>query len=98
MYAKEKYGAYPYFGELDLRTEYLTGELWNLRISIYHATETIHIDRRNPRDEPDTDYVYPDNSGLINTRWCLGYRVGATQTETRTEVIEEMEEDEPPRR
>ena len=38
-YAKEKYGAYPYFGALDLRKEYRSGDFNDLKISVYHVTE-----------------------------------------------------------
>ena len=93
MYAKEKYGAYPYFGELDLRKEYLSGDFHHLKISIYHATEKIHVEKRDQWTSDDTEYTWKGNEELVNNRWFLGYRIGATQTETRTETVHEEMDD-----
>src|SRR5882757_1667100 len=44
-YARLKYGAYPYWGELDLRSEHKTRDFEDLNISICYETENMHVER-----------------------------------------------------
>ena len=90
-----KYGAYPYWGELDLRAEHRMGDFKDLNISICYETENMHIERDFQgihRREPNKCF---DNMALIDNPWHLRFRIGST-TATTTRTRMEVEEDSNP--
>ena len=90
-----KYGAYPYWGELDLRPEHRVGDFEDLNISICYETENMHIKRDFKGINHQEANKCFNNLALLNNPWHLGFRIGsATATTTRAQM--EVEEDSNP--
>ena len=90
-----KYGAYPLWGELDLRTEHRTGDFRDLNISICYETENMHIERDYKGINHREANKCFDNMALIDNPWHSRFRIGsATATTTRARM--EVEEDSNP--